>query len=116
MGGCYTGINVTIMLCHDMDFGHVTYSWISLDGQTKIFSSLHHQRERERRLIGHKSEPDIFCSKHTIGSSDLHTNWITIISHNLINIAKSVHRTETQSTDRKRENTVAGGSQLGMQR
>ncbi len=43
-------------------------------------------REREMpRLIGHKSdsEPDSF-SKHTIGFSELHTNWITIISQNVI--------------------------------
>ncbi len=48
-------------------------------------SLLRHQRERDARLIGHKSdsEPDSF-SKHTIGFSELHTNWITIISQNVI--------------------------------
>ncbi len=46
------------------------------------------ERERERdipRLIGHKSdsEPDSFAP-NTIGFSELHTNWITIISQTVI--------------------------------
>ncbi len=41
---------------------------------------MHHRREREMpRLIRHKTEKDSFCSKHTIGFSELHTNWIKII-------------------------------------
>ncbi len=89
-------MNVTygIMLCHDMDFA---IPWIQLHihgfhWMDRLFSPrslLRHQREREREmrhLIGHKSdsEPDSFCSKHTIGFSELHTNWITIISQNVI--------------------------------
>ncbi len=83
-------MNVTtgIMLCHDMDFA---IPWIPLHIHEFHWMDrqrlLRHQREREMpRLIRHKSdsEPESFCSKHTIGFSDLHTNWITIISQTVI--------------------------------
>ncbi len=93
-------MNVTtgIMLCHDMDFA---IPWIPLHihgfhwmDRQRFFPPrgrycVIRERERERempRLTGQKSdsEPDSFCSKHTIGFSELHTNWITIISQTVI--------------------------------
>ncbi len=87
-------MNVTtgIMLCHDMDFAipwiplHIHgFHWMDRQKKFPAVIILRHQREMPR-LIGHKSdsEPDSFCSKHTIGFSELHTNWITIISQTVI--------------------------------
>ncbi len=93
-GRRYTGINVTWCsnyvvpwkwICYT-----VTYSWISLAGWTdkEFFFFYGHYcviRESEMpRLISHKSEPNRFSSKHMIDFLELHTNWITIISQNVI--------------------------------
>ncbi len=65
-----------------MDF----IGWTDKDYFPRGYYCIIRERERCPRLIGHKSdsEPDSFCSKHTIGFSELHTNWITIISQNVI--------------------------------
>ncbi len=77
------------MLCHDMDFAipwiplHIHgFHWMEIFFSAVVNASSEREREREREmpcLIGHKTEKDSFCSKLTIGFSDLHTNWIKII-------------------------------------